>query len=159
VSHPPEVHQVGAPRADPAGANRDHHDVRSIVAGTEHVGLEPNNRLQASSVASHRSRVTARLDPHWNPSGPGRVAVRPRPRRRPAGATAAVRARGPVSIHDRPTIIRMSDDDEIPGGPGIATLVIPMSGSVRPPTDTAAAMLTWLSAHGEPRTAEVLRRL
>ena len=49
--------------------------------------------------------------------------------------------------------------DEIPGGPGIATLVIPMPGSVRPPTDTAAAMLTWLSAHGAPRTAEVLRRL
>ena len=49
--------------------------------------------------------------------------------------------------------------DEIPRGPGIATLVIPMPGSVRPPTDTAAAMLTWLSAHGAPRTAEVLRRL
>ena len=49
--------------------------------------------------------------------------------------------------------------NEIPGGPGIATLVIPMPGSVRPPTDTAAAMLTWLSAHGAPRTAEVLGRL
>jgi hypothetical protein len=53
----------------------------------------------------------------------------------------------------------MSMTDEIPRGPGIATLVIPMPGSVRPPTDTAAAMLTWLSAHGAPRTAEVLRRL
>ena len=49
--------------------------------------------------------------------------------------------------------------DEIPRGPGIATLVIRMPGSVRPPTDSAAAMLTWLSAHGAPRTAEVLRRL
>ena len=49
--------------------------------------------------------------------------------------------------------------DEIPDGPGIATLVVPMPGSVRPPTDTAAAMLSWLSAHGAPRTAEVLCRL
>jgi hypothetical protein len=63
-----------------------------------------------------------------------------------------------VNDHDA-TIIRMSMTDEIPRGPGIATLVIPMPGSVRPPTDTAAAMLTWLSAHGAPRTAEVLRRL
>jgi hypothetical protein len=53
----------------------------------------------------------------------------------------------------------MSMTDEIPRGPGIATLVIRMPGSVRPPTDTAAAMLTWLSAHGAPRTAEVLTRL
>ena len=53
----------------------------------------------------------------------------------------------------------MSMIDEIPDGPGIATLVVPMPGSVRPPTDTAAAMLSWLSAHGAPRTAEVLGRL
>ena len=46
--------------------------------------------------------------------------------------------------------------DEIPDGPGIATLVVPMPGSVRPPTDIAAATLSWLSAHGAPRTAEVL---
>ena len=49
--------------------------------------------------------------------------------------------------------------DEIPDGPGIATLVVPMPGSVRPPSGTAAAMLSWLSAHGAPRTAEVLERL
>jgi hypothetical protein len=49
--------------------------------------------------------------------------------------------------------------DEIPDGPGIATLVVPMPGSVRPPSDTVAAMLSWLSAHGAPRTAEVLGRL
>jgi hypothetical protein len=42
---------------------------------------------------------------------------------------------------------------------GLATLVIPMPGSVRPPTDEVAAMLAWLSAHGAPRTAEVLTRL
>ena len=34
-----------------------------------------------------------------------------------------------------------------------------MPGSVRPPTAGAAAMIAWLSAHGAPRTAEVLRRL
>jgi hypothetical protein len=49
--------------------------------------------------------------------------------------------------------------DEIPDAPGTATLVVPMPGSVRPPTDTAAATLSWLSAHGAPRTAEVLDRL
>jgi len=46
--------------------------------------------------------------------------------------------------------------DQIPGGPGIASLVIPMPGSVRVPSNTAATMITWLSAHGAPRTAEVL---
>lgn len=49
--------------------------------------------------------------------------------------------------------------DETPDEPGIATLVVPMPGSVRPPSDTAGAMLSWLSAHGAPRTAEVLDRL
>ena len=44
-------------------------------------------------------------------------------------------------------------------GPGLATLVVPMPGSVRPPTDSAARMIAWLSVHGAPRTAEVLRRL
>lgn len=48
---------------------------------------------------------------------------------------------------------------QIPGGRGVATLVIPMPGSVRPPTYDIAAILTWLSAHGAPRTAEVLTRL
>jgi hypothetical protein len=48
---------------------------------------------------------------------------------------------------------------ELPHGPGIAVLVIPMPGSVRPPTDTAATMIAWLFAHGAPRTAEVLSRL
>jgi hypothetical protein len=62
-------------------------------------------------------------------------------------------------IHHRATIIRVSMTDEIPDGPGIATLVVPMPGSVRPPSDTVAAMLSWLSAHGAPRTAEVLGRL
>ena len=46
-----------------------------------------------------------------------------------------------------------------PHGPGLAMLVVPMPGSVRPPTDSAAAMIAWLFAHGAPRTAEVLRRL
>jgi hypothetical protein len=54
--------------------------------------------------------------------------------------------------------------DEIPDGPGIATLVVPMLGSVRPPSDTVAAMLIWLSAHARadavaparPRVASVL---
>ena len=49
--------------------------------------------------------------------------------------------------------------DEIADGPGIATLVVPLPGSVRAPTDSAAATLSWLSAHGAPRTAEVLDRL
>ena len=44
-------------------------------------------------------------------------------------------------------------------GSGLAVLVVPMPGSVRPPTDSAAAMIAWLSIHGAPRTAEVLRRL
>jgi len=46
-----------------------------------------------------------------------------------------------------------------PHGPGLATLVVPMPGSVRPPTDSAAAMIAWLARHGAPRTAELLRRL
>ena len=49
--------------------------------------------------------------------------------------------------------------EERPPGPGLAMLVVPMPGSVRPPTDSAAAMIAWLSVHGAPRTAEVLRRL
>jgi hypothetical protein len=49
--------------------------------------------------------------------------------------------------------------EELPHGPGLAVLVIPMPGSVRPPTDTAAAMIAWLFAHGAPRTADVLSRL
>ena len=47
--------------------------------------------------------------------------------------------------------------EEFPHEPGLAILVVPMPGSVRPPTDCAAAMR--LSVHGAPRTAEVLRRL
>jgi hypothetical protein len=53
----------------------------------------------------------------------------------------------------------MSLTDEIPDGPGIAVLVVRMPGSVRPPTDASAVMITWLDAHGAPRTAEVLSRL
>jgi hypothetical protein len=49
--------------------------------------------------------------------------------------------------------------DEPPHDPGLALLVVPMPGSVRPPTAGAATMIAWLSAHGAPRTAEVLRRL
>ena len=49
--------------------------------------------------------------------------------------------------------------EERPPGPGLAVLVVPMPGSVRPPTDSAAAMIAWLFVHGAPRTAEVLRRL
>jgi hypothetical protein len=49
--------------------------------------------------------------------------------------------------------------DDLPHGPGLAMLVVPMPGSVRPPTDSAAAMIAWLVKHGAPRTAEVLRRL
>jgi hypothetical protein len=49
--------------------------------------------------------------------------------------------------------------EERPPGPGRAVLVVPMPGSVRPPTDSAAVMIAWLSVHGAPRTAEVLRRL
>ena len=49
--------------------------------------------------------------------------------------------------------------EELPHEPGLAMLVVPMPGSVRPPTDSAAAMIAWLSVHGAPRTAEVLRRL
>ena len=48
-------------------------------------------------------------------------------------------------------------------GPGDGPLLARASqlpGSVRPPTDSAAAMIcAWLFAHGAPRTAEVLRRL
>ena len=49
--------------------------------------------------------------------------------------------------------------DALPHHPGLALLLVPMPGSVRPPTAGAAAMIAWLSAHGAPRTAEVLRRL
>jgi hypothetical protein len=49
--------------------------------------------------------------------------------------------------------------DELPPGPGLAMLVVPMPGSVRPPTDSAAAMIAWLVKHGAPRTADVLARL
>jgi hypothetical protein len=49
--------------------------------------------------------------------------------------------------------------EERPPGPGLAVLVVPMPGSVRPPTGSAAGMIAWLSVHGAPRTAEVLRRL
>lgn len=49
--------------------------------------------------------------------------------------------------------------EEFPHGPGLAVLVIPMPGSVRPPTDSAAAMIAWLFAHDAPRTADVLSRL
>ena len=49
--------------------------------------------------------------------------------------------------------------EELPHEPGLAMLVVPMPGSVRPPTDCAAAMIAWLSVHGAPRTAGVLRRL
>jgi hypothetical protein len=48
--------------------------------------------------------------------------------------------------------------DEISDGPGIATLVVPMPGSVRPPSDTVAAMLIWLSAHGAPMPSPRLAR-
>lgn len=44
-------------------------------------------------------------------------------------------------------------------GPGVAMLVVPMPGSVRPPTDSAAAMIAWLVKHGAPRTADLLTRL
>jgi len=49
--------------------------------------------------------------------------------------------------------------EEFPHEPGVAMLVVPMPGSVRPPTDSATAMIAWLSIHGAPRTAEVLARL
>jgi hypothetical protein len=49
--------------------------------------------------------------------------------------------------------------EEFPHEPGLAILVVPMPGSVRPPTDSATAMIAWLFVHGAPRTAEVLRRL
>ena len=49
--------------------------------------------------------------------------------------------------------------DQISGSPGIASLVIPMPGSVRVPSNDAETMITWLSAHGAPRNAEVLTRL
>jgi hypothetical protein len=47
----------------------------------------------------------------------------------------------------------------LPDGPGVAVLVVPMPGGVRPPTDALDAMLAWLFRHGAPRTGEVLRRL
>ena len=49
--------------------------------------------------------------------------------------------------------------EELPLEPGLAMLVVPMPGTVRPPTDSATAMIAWLFVHGAPRTAEVLRRL
>jgi hypothetical protein len=49
--------------------------------------------------------------------------------------------------------------EQLPDGPGIAVLVIPMPGGVRPPTDDTAAMIAWLFRHGAPRTGEVLTRL
>jgi hypothetical protein len=49
--------------------------------------------------------------------------------------------------------------EDPPHAPGVAMLIVPMPGSVRPPTDSAAAMIAWLARHGAPRTAEVLRRL
>jgi hypothetical protein len=45
-----------------------------------------------------------------------------------------------------------------PNGPGMAVLVIPMPGGVRPPTDDTAAMIARLARHGAPRTGEVLAR-
>ena len=48
---------------------------------------------------------------------------------------------------------------EPPPGPGVALLVVPMPGGVRPPTDDVEAMIAWLYRHGAPRTGEVLRRL
>lgn len=48
---------------------------------------------------------------------------------------------------------------EPPPGPGVALLVVPMPGGVRPPTDGIEAMIAWLYRHGAPRTGEVLRRL
>jgi len=48
---------------------------------------------------------------------------------------------------------------QLPDGPGIAVLVIPMPGGVRPPTADTAAMIAWLARHGAPRTGEVLTRL
>jgi hypothetical protein len=49
--------------------------------------------------------------------------------------------------------------EQFSDGPGIAVLVIPMPGGVRPPTDDTAAMIAWLSRHGAPRTGDVLARL
>jgi hypothetical protein len=61
--------------------------------------------------------------------------------------------------HDHRVHGRRAMTDGLPHGPGLAMLVVPMPGSVRPPTDSAAAMLAWLVKHGAPRTADVLRRL
>jgi hypothetical protein len=44
-------------------------------------------------------------------------------------------------------------------GPGIAELVVPMPGGVRPPTDSPDAMIAWLFRHGAPRTGEALSRM
>jgi hypothetical protein len=49
--------------------------------------------------------------------------------------------------------------EQLPDGPGMAVLVIPLPSGVRPPTGDTAAMIAWLSRHGAPRTGEVLRRL
>jgi hypothetical protein len=48
---------------------------------------------------------------------------------------------------------------EPPPGPGVAVVVVPMPGGVRPPTDAVDDMIAWLYRHGAPRTGEVLRRL
>ncbi len=49
--------------------------------------------------------------------------------------------------------------EQLPDGPGMAVLVIPMPGGVRPPTDDIEAMIAWLARRGAPRTGEVLTRL
>jgi hypothetical protein len=49
--------------------------------------------------------------------------------------------------------------DDLHRGPGLAMLFMLMPGSVRPPTDGAAAMIAWLAKHDAPRKAEVPRRL
>ena len=49
--------------------------------------------------------------------------------------------------------------EQLPDGPGIAVLVIPMPSGVRAPTGDTAAMIAWLARHGAPRTGEVLARL
>ena len=49
--------------------------------------------------------------------------------------------------------------EQLPDGPGIAVLVIPMPSGVRPPTGDTATMIAWLARHGAPRTGEVLARL
>lgn len=62
-------------------------------------------------------------------------------------------------VYHQLTTRRLFPTGQILGGRGLAALTIPMPGSVRAPTDKTPAMITWLSAHGAPRTAEVLTRL